>query len=58
MTSPTALRQLAIETGSCYVRGDLTVTPEGLFVLKGRKATLNEAIIYLGGLSLREQAAA
>ena len=46
--SPSSLKARAIERGTTEVCGPLTVTPEGMYTLKGRKATLNEAIIALG----------
>ena len=54
-SSPSRLKQMAKESGSNSVRGDLTVTPEGKYILKGKKVTLNEAIMYLGKLNKAEE---
>ncbi len=56
-SSPARLKQLAKESGSNSVRGDLTVTPEGKYILKGKKVTLNDAIMYLGKLNKAESKA-
>jgi hypothetical protein len=57
MTSPLQLRAQATETGTTMICGDLTVTPEGRFVIAGRFCTLNEAIMACGAYNLRQQAA-
>ena len=46
------LRKIALETGTTQIHDGLTVTPEGQFVICGRRCTLNEAIMYLGNRSL------
>jgi hypothetical protein len=46
--SPSEMRKEALATGTTQVRGGLTVTPEGKFVIKGRTVTLNDAIIAGG----------
>jgi hypothetical protein len=56
MTSPLQLRRAATETGTTMVAGPLTVTPEGMFVIAGRKATLNEAIMACGAFNKKQGA--
>ena len=56
MTSPLQLRSEAIQTGNTMFAGALTVTPEGMFVIKGRKATLNEAIMACGAFNKKQAA--
>jgi hypothetical protein len=46
--SPSQLKAQALETGTTVWHDGLTVTPEGMFVICGRRCTLNEAIMYLG----------
>jgi hypothetical protein len=55
-TSPSALRSYALEHNVCVIRGALTVTCDGMFVIKGRKATLNEAIVSCGRYDLSQAA--
>ena len=52
------LKAMAVETGTTVVRDGLTVTPEGTFVICGRRCTLNEAIMYLGNRAVRRAKAA
>jgi hypothetical protein len=51
-TSPIALRAYALEHNISSTRGTLTVTCDGMFVIKGRRATLNEAIMACGRYDL------
>lgn len=41
------MKRLALETGATQVKGDVEVSPEGQFFVRGTKATLNEAIVEL-----------
>jgi len=52
-TSPIALREQAMEWNCSRFAGDLEVTNEGKFVIKGRFATLNEAIMACGRYDLK-----
>jgi len=52
------LKRLALETGTTMWHDGLTVTPEGMFVICGRRCTLNEAIVYLGNRAVRHAKAA
>lgn len=52
------LKRLALETGTTMRHDGLTVTPEGMFVICGRRCTLNEAIVYLGNRAVRHAKAA
>ena len=47
-TSPLVLKAQALEYKTTMVYGPLTVTPEGMFVIKGRNVTLNDAILAVG----------
>jgi len=47
-TSPAALRAYALEHNCFQFAGELEVTNDGKFVIKGRIATLNEAIMACG----------
>jgi hypothetical protein len=53
-TSPSALRAYALEHNISTSRGPLTVTCDGKFVIKGRFATLNEAIVACGRYDLSQ----
>jgi hypothetical protein len=53
-TSPSALRAYALEHNISEVRGDLTVTNDGRFVIKGRLASLNQAIVACGRYDLQQ----
>lgn len=46
--SPLQLKSLALEHGISQFYGPLTVTCDGVFVIKGRKVTLNDAILAVG----------
>jgi hypothetical protein len=46
--SPSELKAYAIKHKTTEIYGPLTVTSEGMFVIKGRKASLNDAIIAIG----------
>ena len=52
-TSPSALRAYSLEHNISSVCGDLTVTNDGKFVIKGRLATLNQAIAACGRYDLQ-----
>jgi hypothetical protein len=49
---------MAIETGTTMWHDGLTVTPEGMLVICGRRCTLNEAIMYLGNRAVTRAKAA
>jgi hypothetical protein len=53
-TSPSILRAYALEHNITEIRGDLTVTNDGKFIVKGRLATLNQAIVACGRYDLRQ----
>ncbi len=55
-TSPLQLRSYAMECGVAQFAGDLMVTCDGKFVIKGRYATLNEAIMACGRYNLAQAA--
>ena len=46
--SPLQLKALALESGMSQFYGPLTVTFDGVFIIKGRKVTLNDAILAVG----------
>ena len=46
--SPTEMRAEALQTKTTVWRDGLTVSPEGVFFLSGRRVTLNEAVMYFG----------
>jgi hypothetical protein len=56
--SPLQLKAQALETGTTMWHDGLTVTPEGVFVICGRRCTLNEAIMYLGNRAVTRAKAA
>jgi hypothetical protein len=53
-TSPMALRARALEHNGYQFAGDLEVTNDGKFVIKGRYVTLNEAIMACGRYDLQQ----
>ena len=55
--SPLTLRAYAVEHNIAQCAGDLVVTCEGKFVVNGRFATLNEAIMACGRYNLAQAAA-
>ena len=55
--SPLVLRAAALEHNVAQFAGDLMVTHEGKFVINGRLATLNEAIVTCGRYNLAQAAA-
>jgi hypothetical protein len=54
-TSPSELRAYALAHNCSRFAGDLEVTCDGKFVVKGRLATLNEAIMACGRYNLQQQ---
>ncbi len=56
-TSPLQLRAAAVEFGIAQFAGALTVTCDGEFIIKGRRATLNEAIMACGAFDKKQQGA-
>ena len=48
MKSPLQMRQTAMATGTTEWQDGLTVSPEGVFFICGRRCTLNDAIAYGG----------
>ena len=53
-TSPSVLRARALEHNCSQFAGDLEVTNEGKFVIKGRYVTLNDAIRACGRYDLQQ----
>jgi len=53
-TSPSTLRAYALEHNITEIRGDLTVTNDGKFIIEGRLATLNQAIVACGRYDLSQ----
>ena len=58
IASPSRLKAEALKTGTTVFYDGLTVTPEGVFVICGRRCTLNEAIMYLGNRAVTRAKAA
>jgi hypothetical protein len=52
------LKATALETGTTMFHDGLTVTPEGMYVICGRRCSLNEAIVYLGNRAVTRAKAA
>ena len=48
MKTPLEMRNEALETATTVWQDGLTVLPEGHFILRGRRVTLNDAILYSG----------
>ena len=46
--SPLELKTYALENNISQTYGPLTVTCDGVFIIKGRKVTLNDAIMAVG----------
>jgi len=48
MKTPLEMRNEALETATTVWQDGLSVLPEGDFILRGRRVTLNDAILYSG----------